>query len=80
MGTISEESENLIEEMYRIEKIDLLTGVYSVDKGYAVFKNIDIIEQNTEYAICSDSTRFGLSAYDHIVLDGTKVEENQIIY
>ncbi|MCR5215825.1 MAG: hypothetical protein K6C69_02705 [Lachnospiraceae bacterium] len=80
VGTISEESEDLIEEMYRIEKIDLLTGVYSVDKGYAVFKNIDIIEQNTEYAICSDSTRFGLSAYDHIVLDGTKVEENQIIY
>ena len=56
-----------------------LNGVYNVNKGYAVFKQIDVIYQNKEYSILKTGTTYGLSLYDHIALDGSKVTENQLI-
>lgn len=56
-----------------------LNGVYNVNKGYAVFKQIDVIYQNEEYSILKTGTTYGLSLYDHIALDGSKVTENQLI-
>lgn len=65
---------------YTVSTVGMLKGCYTVNKGYAVFKRIEIIEQNQEYAIVKIGISYGLAAYDHIVLDGTKVKENQIIY
>lgn len=65
---------------YTVTTVGMLKGCYTVNKGYAVFKRIEIIEQNQEYAIVKVGISYGLAAYDHIVLDGTKVKENQIIY
>ncbi len=65
---------------YTISEVSVLKGAYTVNKGYAVFRRIEIIEQNDEYAVVKTGLKYGLSAYDHIVLDGTKVTENQIIY
>ncbi len=65
---------------YTVTEVGMLKGCYTVNKGYAVFKRIEIIEQNQEYAIVKIGLSYGLAAYDHIVLDGTKVKENQIIY
>lgn len=56
-----------------------LQGVYNINKGYAVFKQINILYQNEDYAIISTGTTYGLSLYDHIVLQGDLVKENQII-
>ena len=56
-----------------------LQGVYNINKGYAVFKQINILYQNEDYAIISTGTSYGLSLYDHIVLQGDLVKENQII-
>ncbi|MCR4798691.1 MAG: hypothetical protein K5853_09665 [Lachnospiraceae bacterium] len=56
-----------------------LTGVYNVNKGYAVFKQIDILYQNNDYTIVKTGTDYGLSLYDRIVLQGDKVKENDII-
>ncbi|MGN0352171.1 MAG: HlyD family efflux transporter periplasmic adaptor subunit [Roseburia sp.] len=56
-----------------------LSGVYNVNKGYAVFKQIDVIYQNEEYSIVKTGTTYGISLYDHIALDSSKVEENQLI-
>ena len=56
-----------------------LNGVYNVNKGYAVFKQIDVLYQNEEYSILKTGTTYGLSLYDHIALDGSKVTENQLI-
>lgn len=57
-----------------------LQGVYNVNKGYAVFKQIDILFRNEDYAIVATGTSYGLSLYDHIVLQGDLVEENEIIH
>ncbi|MGN0161627.1 MAG: HlyD family efflux transporter periplasmic adaptor subunit [Lachnospiraceae bacterium] len=67
-------------ERYTLQTVGELKGVYTVNKGYAVFRRIEVVEQNDEYAIVKTGLSYGLSAYDHIVLDGTKVKEHQIIY
>ena len=59
---------------------DELIGVYNVNKGYAVFKQIEIIYQNEDYSIIRAGTNYGIAPYDHIVLQGDMVNENQIIY
>lgn len=56
-----------------------LQGVYNINKGYAVFKQISILYQNEEYAIVQTGTTYGISLYDHIALDGSKIDENQLI-
>jgi hypothetical protein len=58
---------------------DSLIGVYNINKGYAVFKQINIIYENEEYAIVEPKTSYGISLYDHIALDGSKLEENELI-
>lgn len=58
---------------------DKLTGVYNINKGYAVFKYIEIISQNNDYAIIDSKTKYGVALYDHIALDGSSVVENQTI-
>lgn len=68
------------DEHYQITAKAPLTGVYNVNKGYAVFRKVEILEQNSEYCIVSEDTQYGISVYDHIVLDGSKVTENDIIY
>ena len=56
-----------------------MQGVYNVNKGFAVFKQISPIASNDEYTIVETKTSYGLSLYDHIALDGAKVKENQTI-
>lgn len=55
-----------------------LIGVYNINKGYAVFKQINIIYENEEYAIVETKTSYGISLYDHIALDASEVKENQL--
>ena len=57
---------------------DTLVGVYNINKGYAVFKQINIIYENEKYAIIETKTAYGISLYDHIALDASKVKENQL--
>ncbi len=77
-GTILQKSDS--SETYTVgsEKATL-SGVYNINKGYAVFKQIDIIYQNEEYSIVKTGTTYGISLYDHIALDGSKVSEDEII-
>lgn len=56
-----------------------LKGVYNINKGYAVFKQIDILYQNEEYTVVKTGTSYGISLYDHIALDGSKVNENELV-
>ncbi len=57
-----------------------LYGVYNINKGYAVFREITIIDQNEEYCIVESNNPYGLSAYDYIALDASKVTDDQIVY
>lgn len=61
------------------DDVGSLTGVYNINKGYAVFKQINVLSQNDNYAIVDPKTDYGIALYDHIALDGSKVKENQLI-
>lgn len=65
---------------YTISKQDTLVGVYNINKGYADFKEITIVNQNEEYAIVKSNTEYGLNVYDHIVLKGDTVSDSDFIY
>lgn len=56
-----------------------LKGVYNINKGYAVFKQIEILFQNEEYSIVKTGTSYGIALYDHIALDGSKIKEDELI-
>ncbi len=77
-GTYIHSSTN--SERYVLGPTNKLTGVYNVNLGYAVFKRIEILYQNNEYAIVAKNTKNGLSAYDQIALDGTIARNQAIIY
>lgn len=66
-------------EKEAISKRGTLIGVYNINKGYADFKQINILYQNDEYSIVKSNTQYGLSVYDYIVLDATTVVEDEII-
>lgn len=65
---------------YEIRKQAKLDGVYNINKGYAEFKGITILNENDEYAIVKSNTEYGLSVYDHIALKGDSVREDDFIY
>ncbi len=57
-----------------------LYGVYNINKGYAVFREITIIDENEEYCIVEPNSMYGLAAYDYIALDASQVTDDQIVY
>lgn len=67
-------------ETMTVSAQDTLVGVYNINKGYADFKEIEILNQNDEYAIVKSHSEFGLNVYDHIVLKGDTVNDSDFIY
>lgn len=66
-------------EKTAVSRKGTLVGVYNINKGYADFKQIDVLYENEEYAIVKSNTQYGLSVYDYIALDATSVEDDEII-
>lgn len=67
-------------EKYALSKRGSLIGVYNINKGYADFKQVDILYNNDEYSIVQSNTAYGLNVYDYIVLDATAVNEDELIH
>ena len=67
-------------ERYTIRDTMPLEGVYSTNRGYAVFRRVSIIDQNEEYCIVESGTDYGIALYDNIVYDSSTVKEEEILY
>lgn len=67
-------------EKYAVSKRGSLIGVYNINKGYADFKQVNILYSNDEYSIVQSNTTYGLNVYDYIVLDAVTVSEDELIY
>ena len=67
-------------EKYAVSKRGSLIGVYNINKGYADFKQVNILYNNDEYSIVQSNTSYGLNVYDYIVLDASTVSEDELIY
>lgn len=66
-------------DTYTVHDTGKLEGIYCINKGYTVFKQIDVIYQNEEYSIIRNNTDYGISLYDHIALDGNTITEDALI-
>ncbi len=67
-------------ETWPLKKTAKLKGVYNINKGYAVFKQIQILCESEEYYIVETGSDYGLSNYDHIALNGEDVKENDVVF
>ncbi len=67
-------------ETMKLNKKKSLKGVYCINKGYAVFKQIQILCESDEYYIIEEGNSFGLSNYDHIALDSKSIAENDVVF
>ena len=63
-----------------MNKTKRIKGVYNINKGYAVFKQIHILCESDDYYIVESGSDYGLSNYDHIALDGDSVKENDVVF
>ncbi len=66
-------------EDFIVSSTEPLQGVYCVNEGFCEFRPVDILYQNKEYTIVSDSTTGGLSAFDHIVVDPSALSDDDFI-
>lgn len=65
---------------FTVSEVASLTGVYNINKGYADFKQIEVLYSNDEYSIVKSGTEYGLNVYDYIALDATSVTDDELIY
>ena len=67
-------------DTFQVGQNSQLTGVYNINKGYTIFRRIEVLYENEEYCIVKEGTSYGLSVYDRIVLNALAVKEDQVIY
>ncbi|MCR4890595.1 MAG: hypothetical protein K5989_00190 [Lachnospiraceae bacterium] len=67
-------------ERFTVSPKASLTGVYNMNNGYADFTKVNVLYSNKEYSIVESGTMYGLSVYDHIVLNGADVSDDDFVY
>ena len=55
-----------------------LEGVYSMNKGYAVFRKVNIIDKNEQFCLVENGTSYGITQFDFIVENSSDVKESEI--
>ena len=65
---------------YIVGSTATLQGVYNVNKGYAYFRPITILDENADYYIIREGQPYGLNVYDHILLNGAAANDGDILY
>lgn len=66
-------------DKYTVSSKETLTGVYNMNKGYADFTKISVINSNKEYSIVESESMYDLQVYDYIVLDGDGVNDSDFV-
>ena len=66
---------------HQITSDDLVTiqGVYNINKGYAVFREVNIRDNNEEFCIAEPYNPYGLAAHDFIALNASSVKADDLI-
>lgn len=68
------------DQKFQVGETGELPGVYSVTGGIAVFRKVEIIEENDEYAIVHRGISGSINPYDRILLNGSEGREGEMIY
>ena len=57
-----------------------LVGAFNINRGYAVFRQVEILEHTENMLLIRSGTPYGLAVYDHIVQENRGVKEFDVIY
>lgn len=66
-------------ETYTLEQTEELSGVYQVNNGYAVFKRVEILDNNDIWCLVKKGTSYGITQHDFIVYDSSKATDSMIL-
>ncbi len=64
---------------YKISEKSTLKGVFNVNKGYPVFRRIEILYENNEYCLVDMNTSMGLNNFDHIIVNVKLAKEQHYV-
>jgi len=64
---------------YTLGEVATYNGVYVANSSLAEFTVIDILGQNSDYAIVNAESQFGLKVYDKIVSDAKAVQDDEAV-
>ena len=66
---------------HQIVEDDLVTiqGVYNINRGYAIFRQVTVVDENEEFCIIEPDNPYGLAAHDYIALDADTVDADEIV-
>ncbi len=64
---------------YKVSETGTLTGVFNVNKGYPVFRRIEVLYENNEYCLVAMDTSLGLNNYDHIIVNVKLAKEQNYV-
>ncbi len=82
-GTGLEEGTEIADERQEntmtLPETTTIQGVYSINRGYTIFRLISIEQRNEDYCIISINDS-DVALYDRIILNSNTVKENQVIY
>ncbi len=67
------------QERYQVGVMESVQGVFNINRGYTIFRKIEILNSNDEFYTVAKGTDYGLSVYDHIVLDASSVAGNGVV-
>lgn len=67
------------QDRFQVGTMASLQGVYNINRGYTMFRRIEVLNSSDEYYTVAKGTGYGLSVYDHIVLNAAAVSENDTI-
>lgn len=67
-------------QSFTIAKTKILQGVYNINKGYCIFRQIIPLESGTDYLIAEANMENSVSVYDHIILNASLVKDGQLVY
>lgn len=67
-------------ETFTIGQTSSIEGVYNVNSGYCVFRRVERLAESGDYFLVDIGTSYGLKVYDHIVLEGNMVTENEVVF
>lgn len=69
------------QERFQVGITASLQGVYNINKGYTVFRQIEVLAQSDEFYTIRKNMSYGLSVYDHIVMNASMIQdEGTLIY
>ena len=79
-GTILKKPDDETAPTYIVGATITLEGVYNVNRGYALFRAVSILDKNDDYYIVASGQAYGLSVYDHILLNGSVAKDGEVLY